>query len=101
MPTIDVYYNKKIIQDKKYFKSSIDKLKSNFSYDFILHETDKIDFKIKFNNKTIYSLDDNFDTIKSIDKNVLLKSKKMLQSALISVKSKVYPSSDAMSIDDY
>jgi hypothetical protein len=101
MPIIDVYYNKRIIEDEKYFKSSIDDLKSNFSYDFIFHETDKIDFKIKFNNKTVYSLEDNFDTVKSIDKNVLLKSKKMLQSAVISIKSKVYPSSDDMSIDDY
>tara|TARA_B110000116_G_scaffold222310_1_gene201083 strand:- start:262 stop:567 length:306 start_codon:yes stop_codon:yes gene_type:complete len=101
MPKIDVYYNKRIIEDEKYFKSSIDDLKSKFSYDFILHETDKIDFEIKFNDKTVYSLDDNFDSFKSIDKKVLSKSKKMLQSAIISVKSKIYPSSDDMSIDDY
>ena len=101
MSRVDVYYNKAIIQDEEYFKSSINDLKSSFTYDFILHETDAIDFEIKFNNKTIFSLDDNFDTVKSIDKNVLLKSKKMLQSAVISIKSKVYPSSDDLSIDDY
>ena len=101
MPKIDIYYNKKIIENKKYFQSSIDDLKLSFSYEFVLHETEKKDFEIKFNKKTIYSLDDNFDSIKIIDRNVIAKSKKMLQSALISVKSKVYPKTDDMSIEDY
>ena len=46
MSKIDIYYNKKIIEDKKYFQSSINDLKLSFSYEFVLHETEKKDFEI-------------------------------------------------------
>ena len=101
MLKIDIYYNKSIIEDEKFFKKNIDYLKSNFPYTFILHDDDKVDFEIRFNGKIIYSLDDNFDSCKSISKEVLLKSRKMLSSAVISSKSKVFPQVDDISIDEY
>ena len=101
MLRIDIYYNKAIIDNEKYFIKTIKDFKKMFPSSFKLHESNIVDFEIKFNKKVIYSLEDSFDCVKSINKEVLLKSKKMLASAIISSKSKVFPPVDDISIDEY
>ena len=60
-----------------------------------------IDFQISFNDRIIYTLDDNFDSDAKISNDVLDKALKTIENSIMLSKSKDISRVDDIGIDDY
>mgnify|MGYP001280474413 CR=1 FL=1 len=101
MNKISIIYNKEIIKDKKLFNKTVKIFKSFYDDDIIFKSSKDTKFQIIFNNKIIYSLDDNFDSDALIDKDVLIKANNYIENAIKLNKSKDISRVDDIGIDDF
>lgn len=101
MYKINIKYDNKIIENKREFDNTLDKLKLIYGdlINFEITEDDK--FKIIFNNKVIYSLEDSFDSTLLIDEKVLNKIDNYIENAIKLNKSKDISAVDDIWIDDF
>ena len=101
MNDIKLIYNENLIDSKKYFKDFISQLIDLDTCELLSDKSLDVDFEIQFNNKIIYTLDDNFDCDGKITNSVLVKSLKTIQNSILSSKSKDVSRVDDIGIDDY
>ena len=98
---IDLCYNKNLVDDKKYFTNIIKNLKNTYADNMSINENLNIDFQVIFNNKIIYTLDDNFDSDGKISNNVLDKACRSIENSIMLNKSKYISRVDDIGIDEY
>ena len=98
---IDLCYNKNLVDDKKYFTTTIESLKNTYTDNMSVNENSNIDFQVIFNNKIIYTLDDNFDSDGKISNNALDKACRSIKNSIMLNKSKDISRVDDIGIDEY
>ena len=101
MSKIDLCYKKTLVNDKEYFSNFINNLKNLYGDDFNSIEDSSLDFQISFNDRIIYTLDDNFDSDAKISNDVLDKALKTIENSIMLSKSKDISRVDDIGIDDY
>ena len=101
MYNISIYYQKKLIKNPDNFSKVCNSLRLLYPNKINFITSSKIKFQINFNDKLIYSLDDNFDSNAVIDDNVLSKSKKYIANAIDINQSKNISRVDDIGIDDF
>ena len=101
MSKIDLCYKKTLVNDKKYFSNFINNLKNLYGDDFNSIEDSSLDFQISFNDRIIYTLDDNFDSDAKISNDVLDKAMKTIENSIMLSRSKDISRVDDIGIDDY
>ena len=101
MNKITINYNKKLISDKKTFKSYVENLQDLYPNQVSFNLSTKNSFDLLFNNKLIYSLEDSFDDDLTIDKEILDKSLKYIENSINLSNSRDIPKVDDIGIVDY
>ena len=101
MNNITINYNKKLIFDKKTFKSYVENLQDLYPNQVSFNLSTKNSFDLLFNNKLIYSLEDSFDDDLTIDKEILDKSLKYIENSINLSNSRDIPRLDDIGIVDY
>ena len=101
MYKINLKYKVDLVEDEKYFSTFIDDLKELSNDSCLINESLAVDFEISFNDKIIYTLDDNFEEDSKITNIILDKSIKTVQNSIMFNKSKDVSRVDDIGIDDY
>ena len=101
MSKIKLTYNEDLVEDTKYFSDFMNSIKKLFGEKLLCNLSTTVDFEVNFNNKIIYTLDDNFDCDGKITNSVLDKSLKTIQNSILLNKSKDVSRVDDIGIDDY
>ena len=101
MNNIKLTYNEDLVEDTKYFLDFVNSVKEIFEENLLCDLSTTIDFEVNFNDKIIYTLDDNFDCDGKITNSVLDKSLKTIQNSILLNKSKDVSRVDDIGIDDY
>lgn len=101
MYKINLKYKVDLVEDEKYFSTFIDDLNELSNDSCLINESLAVDFEISFNDKIIYTLDDNFEEDSKITNIILDKSIKTVQNSIMFNKSKDVSRVDDIGIDDY
>ena len=101
MNKIKLTYNEDLVEDTNYFSDFMNSAKKLFGNQLLCDLSTSIDFEVNFNDKIIYTLDDNFDCDGKITNSVLDKSLKTIQNSILLNKSKDVSRVDDIGIDDY
>ena len=101
MSKIKLTYNEDLVEDSKYFSEFMNSVKELIGEQLLCDLSIDIDFEVNFNDKIIYTLDDNFDCNGKITNSVLDKSLKTIQNSILLNKSKDVSRVDDIGIDDY
>ena len=101
MSKIILTYNEDLVEDIKYFSDFMNSIKELFGEQLLYNLSTTVDFEVNFNDKIIYTLDDNFDCDGKITNSVLDKSLKTIQNSILLNKSKDVSRVDDIGIDDY